>query len=76
MPRFFFHVSHGSPEIRDTIGTVLTDEKQAWDEATRACGEMISELDGQLSVGTDWCMEVDDAKGPVFEIRFGAKKLR
>ena len=76
MPRFYFHVTHDDPEIKDTEGIELPDRKAAWAEATRACGEMIQEIDGQLAVGTDWKMKVFDDAGPIFEITFGARDLR
>ena len=74
--RYFFHLSHDDPPLKDTIGAELSNDKAAWDEATKACGAMIKEIDGDLHFGTDWMMEVHDSSGPVFEIRFGAKRLR
>lgn len=74
--RYFFHVCHENPTLDDTIGTDLLDDATAWEEATRACGTMIEEIDGHLFVGTDWKMKVHDEAGPLFEITFGAKRLR
>jgi hypothetical protein len=76
LPRYYFHLSHAKPAVDDFDGIELSDPKAAWEQATRACGEMIREIDGELSVGTDWTMEVHDAVGPLFRIHFGAEKLR
>ena len=75
MPRYFFHVSHLKPRVNDVEGVDLPDQKAAWDEATRACGEMITEIDGNLAQGTDWRMDVTTEHGPVFEIHFGARNI-
>ncbi len=74
MPRYYFHVTHREPRVDDESGLKLADDKAAWDQATRACGEMIREIDGNLSQGTDWCMDVEDEAGPIFSIHFGASK--
>lgn len=72
--RYFFHVTHDDPRVDDENGVDLADGKAAWEQATRACGEMIRDIDGNLSQGTDWCMDVEDETGPVFSIHFGASK--
>jgi hypothetical protein len=59
--------------VYDPEGVELAGYKAAWDEATRACGEMIQEIDGELSIGTDWTMEVHDQDGPLFRIVLGLK---
>jgi len=75
MAKFFFHVTHDGPRIDDVTGVELADRKAAFDEATRTCGEMMKDLDGQMVMGTDWKMVVTDETGPVYEISFGAKRL-
>jgi len=60
MPRHYFHVTHDGPRTDDVIGVELPNRKAAFDEATRTCGEMMKDIDGQLAVGTDWKMEVVD----------------
>ncbi len=74
MPRYYFHVTHDGPRADDVIGVELPNRKAAFDEATRTCGEMMKDIDGQLAVGTDWKMEVVDDNGPVYQIHFGAKE--
>ncbi len=76
MTRYYFHVTHNRPRVNDDQGVELPDVKAAWDEATRACGEMITDIDGDLAIGTDWRMDVDDETGPVFRIHFGAERIR
>ena len=73
--RYFFHVKHDRPRVDDAEGVDLPDEKAAWEQATRTCGEMIKEIDGSLPLGTDWRMEVHDEAGPLFRIHFGAERL-
>jgi hypothetical protein len=76
VPRYFFHFTHCEPRVDDLDGIDLPDEKAAWEEATRACGEMVEEIDGDLSLGSVWRMEVHDENGPLFRISVGAEKLR
>jgi hypothetical protein len=70
--RFYFHITHDTPRVNDTVGVDLPNLKAAWDEATKACGEIIRDVDGDLVNGEDWIMDVHDEAGPVFTIRFAA----
>lgn len=73
MPRYFFHVHHDGVQ-QDEAGLELPDRAAAWEEATRACGEMIRDLDGTLHVGSDWTMLVADGDdNTLFTIHFGAQ---
>jgi hypothetical protein len=76
LPRYFFYITHEEPGVDDFEGIDLPNREAAWNEATRACGEMMQDIDGQLAVGTEWQMEVHDEEGPLFRISFGAEKLR
>jgi hypothetical protein len=76
VPRYFFHFAYFEPPVDDRDGIYLPDEEAAWAEATRACGEMLEEIDGDLSLGSDWRMEVHDENGPLFRISLCAEKLR
>jgi hypothetical protein len=76
MPKFFFHVTHGGVIEPDEQGVDLPDDRTAWEEATRACGEMMVDIDGNLPAGTEWRMVVHDEKGPLFSVHFGAERLR
>lgn len=76
MQLFYFHVTHHGPRVDDIEGVMLVDRKAAWDEATKTCGEMIRDIDGNLKVGSDWLMDVADDSGPLFSIRFGANETR
>jgi hypothetical protein len=54
----------------------LTDEKTAWNEAVRATGEALQELDGHLGLPGGWTMQVCDAAGNgLFEIRVSTRGL-
>ena len=47
MPRYYFHVHYnGEPASTDAEGVELAGDDAAWAEATGACGQMISDLDG------------------------------
>lgn len=70
MPRYFFHVTQDDPQKTDTVGLLLPDRKAAWAEAIAAWGDMLKDLDGNLSIDNEWKMEVQDEEGPVFSIRF------
>ena len=59
MPRFYFNVYHKQPHV-DAEGTELADHRAVWIEATKSCGEMMKDLDGQLEIGPEWRMEVLD----------------
>jgi hypothetical protein len=58
MPRYYFRIPHDEPSFDEDDGIELPDLTAAWEEATRACGEMMQEIDGQLSTETDWRMDV------------------
>lgn len=74
MPRYFFHVSHDQ-QGHDDEGLELSGLKDAWREATLACADLIREIDGDLAVGSDWRMDVeDDAGRKLFSIHFGAER--
>jgi hypothetical protein len=73
MPRFYFNVYHKRPHT-DTDGSELPSHKEAWVEATKSCGEMMRDLDGQLEIGPEWRMEVlDERRRVLFVIRFSAE---
>lgn len=76
MPRYFFDLAHDGSSRSELEGVVLPDEMAAWKEATLACGEMISDLDGQLQPGTEWRMVVSDEEGPLFVLNFWTEHLR
>jgi hypothetical protein len=73
---YYFRVNHHHPDTDHCEALDLPDQKAAWDEATTTCGEMLADLDGSLQEGSDWSMEVSDDHGPLFELTFGARRLR
>jgi hypothetical protein len=76
MPSFYLRVNHNNPDGDHCEALDLPDEKAAWDEATTTCGAMLADLDGSLHEGSDWSMEVSDDNGLLFELTFGARRLR
>jgi len=74
MPRYHFNVFHDRIHF-DQVGEELPDKDAAWVEATRAAGDMIKSIDGQLKPGQDWRMEVtDEFQNPLWEIHVKAEK--
>ncbi len=64
MPRFFFHVHHGSDQgYIDRIGENLPDGGSAFRMATRYAGESIRDLDGELKPDAEWRLDVSDTRG-------------
>lgn len=76
MPLYYFHV-HYKDGQRDVDGIELAGDAEAWEQATRACGEMLKDLDGDFEPGPEWRLEVTDGDAtPVFAIRFHGEWLR
>ena len=75
MTVYYFNVTH-QPDILDQEGVELPNDAAAWEEATRTCGEMIRELDGNLVAGKPWIMEVSDGESTVFTLTFYAHRWR
>jgi hypothetical protein len=74
MPRYYFNIFHEHAH-NDYEGEELPDKNAAWEEATRATGEIIKDLDGKLKPGHDWRMQVtDEFKNPIWEIHVKAEK--
>jgi hypothetical protein len=63
MPLYFFNITQGELRCEAAEGIELADDEVAWEEATKACGEMIKELDGKLKAGPEWRMEVKRESG-------------
>ncbi|MET4037854.1 hypothetical protein ABIB94_009381 [Bradyrhizobium sp. JR7.2] len=59
MPRYFFHITHERTEL-DDVGEELPDKHAAWKEATVTAGQILQGIDGKLTPGHDWRMEVTD----------------
>ncbi len=76
MPRYYFNVHYnGEPGSADAEGVELPGDDAAWAEATGACGQMISDLDGSMLANADWRMEVANAHGTtLFRLSFRAER--
>uniref|UniRef100_Q07NX0 DUF6894 domain-containing protein n=1 Tax=Rhodopseudomonas palustris (strain BisA53) TaxID=316055 RepID=Q07NX0_RHOP5 len=73
MPKYFFNVRH-EKHTPDFVGTELSDKHAAWENATRKCGEIIREIDGDLKPGREWQMEVtDEFANPIYVIHISAE---
>ena len=74
MPRYFFHVHDGS-SAPDTDGTELPDIYTAQAAAIRTSGEILREMGATFWDGTEWMLEIADARGQVlFVLRFSAEE--
>ena len=70
MPRFHFKTRHGTESQDDPEGMELKDVSAAWEEATRATGEILKEIDGSLEPEREWRMDVtNDAGQALFRLR-------
>ena len=74
MPRYFFHVYDGSSSL-DQEGTEFPDIYTAQAQAIRTSGEILRDMGAQFWDGTEWRLEVADARGQVlFVLRFSAEE--
>lgn len=76
MPRYFFHVTHErhKPGLE---GEELPDKHAAWHEATVTAGQILQSLDGKLTPGRGWRMEVvDEFQNTLYVIHIHAEKPR
>jgi hypothetical protein len=70
MPRFYFHV-RGDKSFRDAEGVEFADASAACGEAVKLAGEILRDLNGKMSEGGDWRLDVTDAAGDrVGSLRF------
>jgi hypothetical protein len=59
MPRYFFHVSHPSPQ-HDSVGSEFADISAARAAAVQFCGEVIREFNGGFWDTPFWQLRVND----------------
>ena len=73
MPRFFFHVIGG--RIPDAEGVEFADASAACGEAVTLAGEILRDVNGKMSEGGDWQLDVTDAAGKrVGSLRFSVTR--
>ena len=76
MPRYFFHMSRNGEPHFDTEGLTFLDNQAAYEEATKACGEMIGSIDGHLQPGAGWQIDVTDEAGRhIYRLRVSSELL-
>ncbi|SHN80676.1 DUF6894 family protein [Bradyrhizobium erythrophlei] len=74
MPKYFFHVTHVHTQIDDQ-GEELPDKHAAWKEATETAGQILQDIDGKLTPGRDWRMEVtDEFQNTLFVLHISAEE--
>ena len=74
MPRFFFNV-RGVKDFLDAEGAEFADASAACGEAVTLAGEMLRDLNGKMSEGGDWRLDVTDAAGDrVGSLRFSVTR--
>ena len=75
MPRYFFHLYDGQPEL-DLEGTELPDIYVAQSQAIQMSGEIMRDLGAKFWDGKNWRLEVADSGGrTLFIIHFSAEEL-
>ena len=62
MPRFFFNV-RGGKGFPDAEGVEFADASAACGEAVTLAGEILRDVNGKMSEGGDWRLDVSDAAG-------------
>jgi hypothetical protein len=73
MPLYHFVID--PDPLPPTAAIELPDTHAAWQEATRAAGEIVRDLDGSFEAGTEWSMQVQDAEHkPLRTIRVISEK--
>ncbi len=73
MSRFFFHTSYKQFSADDE-GVELADRRAAWKQATIAAGQILRDIDGELTPGREWRMDVtDDKRNILFSLKFSAE---
>ena len=74
MPRFFFNV-RGNNGIPDAEGVEFVDASAACGEAVTLAGEILRDVNGKMSEGGDWRLDVTDAAGDrVGSLRFSVTR--
>lgn len=74
MPRYYFPIFHKHVQP-DNEGLELADRHAAWEQATKTAGEVLKDIDGNLHLGDEWRLEVEDEfRQPLFAIRVNAEK--
>jgi hypothetical protein len=69
MPLYRFNTRYGA-EVTQSGGVSLDSTRHAWQEATRAAGEILRDLDGSLEPHREWRMDVSDNDGnALFSLR-------
>jgi hypothetical protein len=76
MPRYFFNIYHERNDLDDE-GEELTDRNTAWLEAIRTTGQLLQDIDGKLTPGKEWRMEVtDESRNVIYVIAVSTKAVR
>jgi hypothetical protein len=74
MPRFFFNVRDGKG-FPDAEGVEFADASAACGEAVTLAGEILRDVNGKMSEGGDWRLDVTDAEGNrVGSLRFSVTR--
>ncbi|MGM4886032.1 DUF6894 family protein [Tardiphaga sp. 604_B6_N1_1] len=75
MPKYYFDVQgQGVPEFDE--GEQFDNDQAAWHEATLVAGELFKDVDGDLTPGQSWKLEVlDERRRPLYVISVTSEKL-
>jgi hypothetical protein len=74
MPRFFFNV-RGAKGFPDAEGVEFANASAACGEAVTLAGEILRDVNGKMSEGGEWRLDVTDAAGHrVGSLRFSVTR--
>src|ERR1700681_2200792 len=77
MPLYYFRIRSGQFSGAGDQGIELADDRAAWDELARVCGDLVGSIARKLKQNAEWQMELlDESKEPVFRIRLVAETLK
>jgi hypothetical protein len=77
MPLYYFRIRNGRFNGASDHGTELDDDKKAWEELARVCGDLVGSITRNLKQDSEWSIELlDEAKKPAFRIRLVAETLK
>jgi hypothetical protein len=76
MPLYYFRIRNGVYSGACDYGAEFADRDAAWEELTRVCADLVSNIARKLKPNSEWQMEfLDESKQPVFRIRLMAEAM-
>jgi len=70
MPKYFFHIDGPKPYC-DEVGTMLPDDRAAWNEMRRT----LRVIEHYLEPGQEWRIKVHSESKPVYSLTVSSRRL-